>query len=92
LRSTGIAGDVRFVVLHKELSHESDLPWFDKLTMEGYFLLRKVSLTEEKSFGLDTSSVAKELVPLVLSPAKDFNLTRVEDEVTMAPVHSALSH
>jgi hypothetical protein len=29
---------------------------------------------------------------LVLSPAKDFNLTRVEDEVTMAPVHSALSH
>jgi KUP system potassium uptake protein len=92
LRSTGVAGDARFVVLHKELSHESDLPWFDKLTMEGYFLLRKVSLTEEKSFGLDTSSVAKELVPLVLSPAKDFNLTRVEDEVTRTPVQSALGH
>jgi KUP system potassium uptake protein len=91
LRETGVGGDVRFVVLHKELSHESDLPWFDKLTMEGYFLLRKVSLTEEKSFGLDTSSVTKELVPLVLSPAKDFNLTRIEDEVTRAPVHSALS-
>jgi len=88
LRSNEVPGDVRFVVLHKELSHESDLPWFDKLTMEGYFLLRKVSLTEEKSFGLDTSSVAKEMVPLVLSPAKDFNLTRVEDEVTSAPIHS----
>lgn len=81
LRANEIGGDVRFVVLHKELSHESDLPWSDKLTMEGYFLLRKVSLSEESSFGLDTSSVTKELVPLVLSPAKDFNLVRVQDHL-----------
>jgi KUP system potassium uptake protein len=77
LRSSGVSGDVRFVVLHKELSHESDLHWSDRLTMEGYFLLRKVSLSEESSFGLDTSAVTKEIVPLVLSPAKDFNLLRV---------------
>ena len=79
LRTNSIAGDVRFVVLHKELSHESDLPWSDRLTMEGYFMLRKVSLSEESSFGLDTSSVTKELVPLVLSPARDFHLTRVDE-------------
>lgn len=82
LRSNNVQGDVRFVVLHKELSHESDLPWFDRLTIEGYFLLRKASLSEEKSFGLDTSSVTKELVPLVLSPAKDFSLARVDDELS----------
>jgi KUP system potassium uptake protein len=80
LRANSIAGDVRFVVLHKELSHESDLHWSDRLTMEGYFLLRKVSLSEESSFGLDTSAVTKEIVPLVLSPAKDFQLTRVDDQ------------
>jgi len=79
LRASSIAGDVRFVVLHKELSHESDLHWSDRLTMEGYFLLRKVSLSEESSFGLDTSAVTKEIVPLVLSPAKDFHLSRIED-------------
>lgn len=77
LRACGVSGDVRFVVLHKELSHESDLHWSDRLTMEGYFLLRKVSLSEESSFGLDTSAVTKEVVPLVLSPAKDFQLLRV---------------
>lgn len=80
LRFSGVSGDMRFVLLHKELSYESDLPWFDRLMMEGYFLLRKVSLSEEKSFGLDTSSVTKELVPLVLSPAKDFQLVRVDDD------------
>lgn len=78
LRSGNISGDLRFVVLHKELSYESDLPWFDKLVMEGYFFLKKLSITEEKSFGLDTSSVTKEVVPLVLSPAKDFDLKRIE--------------
>lgn len=79
LRANSIAGDVRFVVLDKELSHESDLHWSDRLTMEGYFLLRKASLSEESSFGLDTSAVTKEVVPLVLSPAKDFHLARVDD-------------
>lgn len=78
LRLNEISGDLRFVVLRKELSYESDLPWFDKFIMEGYFLLRKLSLSEERSFGLDTSSVTTELVPLVLSPAKDFELTRVQ--------------
>lgn len=80
LRANDIQGDARFVVLHKELSFESDLPWLDKMLMEGYFFLRKMSLTEERSFGLDTSSVTKELVPLVLSPTRDFELRRVEDD------------
>ena len=80
LRANDIQGDARFVVLHKELSFESDLPWLDRMLMEGYFFLRNLSLTEERSFGLDTSSVTKELVPLVLSPTRDFELRRVEDD------------
>jgi KUP system potassium uptake protein len=87
LRANDIQGDARFVVLHKELSFESDLPWLDKMLMEGYFLLRKLSLTEERSFGLDTSSVTKELVPLVLSPARDFELRRVEDDTAHLSLH-----
>jgi len=80
LRGGGVTGDLRFVVLHKELSYESDLPWFDRATIEGHFLLKKLSLSEESSFGLDTSSVTKELVPLVLSPARDVDLRRIEHE------------
>jgi KUP system potassium uptake protein len=80
LRGNEILGDLRFVVLQKQLSYECDLPWSNKMLMEGYFFLRGLSLSEERSFGLDTSSVTKELVPLVLSPAKDFELKRVEDD------------
>jgi KUP system potassium uptake protein len=91
LRTNHIVGDLRFVVLHKELSYESDLPWFDRMVMESYFLLKKLSLTEEKSFGLDTSSVAKEFVPLVLLPAKNFDLKRIESTATVASAARPLS-
>lgn len=87
LRASEIQGDTRFVVLHKELSYESDLPWLDKLLMEGYFALRNFSLTEEKSFGLDTSAVAKEVVPLIISPARDFELRRVDDDAGRVALH-----
>jgi KUP system potassium uptake protein len=80
LRVNEIPGDLRFVVLRKELSYESSLPWFDQFIMEGYFMLRRFSLSEERSFGLDTSSVTTETVPLVLSPAKGFELKRVDDQ------------
>lgn len=80
LRENSIIGDLRFVVLQKQLSYESDLPWLNRLYMEGYFFLRSLSLSEERSFGLDTSSVTKETVPLILSPAKNFDLIRVEDD------------
>jgi KUP system potassium uptake protein len=83
LRGSNVVGDLRFVVLHKELSHESDLPWFDRLVMAGYFLLKSLSITEEKSFGLDTSSVTNETIPLVLLPAKNFDLKRIEISTAM---------
>jgi KUP system potassium uptake protein len=81
LRTNEIPGDLRFVVLRKELSYESNLPWFDQFIMEGYFMLRRFSLSEERGFGLDTSSVTTEVVPLVLSPAKGFEMKRVDDHL-----------
>ncbi len=46
--------------------------------MAGYYFLRYFSLSEERSFGLDTSSVMLEKVPLVISPAKSYGLRRVD--------------
>jgi KUP system potassium uptake protein len=45
-------------------------------------MLRRFSLSEERGFGLDTSSVTTEVVPLVLSPAKGFELKRVDELAT----------
>jgi KUP system potassium uptake protein len=73
-----ITGDFRFVVMKKYLSLENDLPFFQKIIMSGYFFLKNLSLSEEKGFGLDTSNVKVEQVPVILAPAKDLGMKRVE--------------
>lgn len=73
-----ISGDFRFVVLERFLSYEHDLPNFEKLVLNTYFFLKNSSLSEEKAFGLDTSSVVVEKVPMYLNPSLDVKLNRVE--------------
>ncbi len=77
LSKQNITGDFRFVVLKRHLSNENDLSLYERLIMDGYFMLDKLSLSEEKAFGLDTSSVIIEKVPMVIAPVKDFKLNRV---------------
>jgi len=78
LRKYNITGDFRFVVLDKFLSNENDdMPFIRKLILNFYFLLRKLSLSEEQAFGLDTSQVTIEKVPLIVKYPKDIQLKRV---------------
>ena len=49
----------------------------DLRVMDGYFLLKRLSLSEENAFGLDTSNVKTEKVPLLIAPPKDMKLTRI---------------
>lgn len=71
-----IAGDFNFVILTSFLSYDNDLPWAERIVMSGYFNMAKVALTDERSFGLDTSSVTVEKVPLIISPVKQVGLKR----------------
>jgi hypothetical protein len=78
LQKNKVAGDWQFIVMEKFLSHDNDLPLFERLIMRFYFLLKKFSLSEEKGFGLDSSYVTIEKYPLVVSPVRNLNLKRVE--------------
>ncbi|MCW3077095.1 MAG: potassium transporter Kup [Bacteroidetes bacterium] len=79
LNKNNIIGDFKFVVIEKFLSYENDdLPLFDKLILNTYFLLKRFSLSEAKAFGLDSSSVKVEKFPMVISPAKEIRLKRID--------------
>ena len=79
LSRQNVVGDFRFVVIEKFLSFENELPLFEKLVMDAYFLLKKASLHEGREFGLDTSSITIEKFPLILTPGKEVKLERVYD-------------
>lgn len=78
LSKKNMKGDFRFVVIEKFLSRENELPMFDRLIMKGYFVLKHISLSEERSFGLDPSDVTVEKFPLILSSTSILNLKRVD--------------
>lgn len=77
LSKNNIAGDFRFIVMSKFLSHDNDLPLAERLIMRGYFFLKKISLSEERGFGLDSSFVTIEKFPLIIQPVRDLKIRRV---------------
>ena len=77
LNKNNIIGDFKFVLSEKFLSNDSDLLWHEKLVMNSYFFIKKLSLSEESAFGLDSSSVKVEKFPLVLHAPENIGCTRV---------------
>jgi len=77
LNKNNIIGDFKFVLSEKFLSNDSDLLWHEKLIMNSYFFIKKLSLSEESAFGLDSSSVKIEKFPMVLHAPENIGLTRV---------------
>ncbi|MES2419496.1 MAG: KUP/HAK/KT family potassium transporter [Bacteroidota bacterium] len=72
-----IAGDFRFVLLEKHLSKFTKLSFYERSIMDYYFLLKHFSLSEESSFGLDSSYVDVEKVPLIFVTPEDIELNRL---------------
>lgn len=77
LAEKNITGDFRFIVIKRHLSYDNELSFYENLIIDGYFLLDRLSISEDKAFGLDTSSVKIEKVPLVVSVPKTSRLKRV---------------
>ena len=78
LNKNNILGDFKFVLSEKFLSNDSDLLWHEKVIMNTYFFIKKLSLSEEKAFGLDSSSVKIEQFPMVLHPPEKIHLNRID--------------
>jgi KUP system potassium uptake protein len=76
LQKNNVVGDFQFIVLEKFLSQDNELPFFEKLIMKMYFWIKKVSLSEERGFGLEQSNVTVEKFPLIVAPVRKLKLKR----------------
>jgi KUP system potassium uptake protein len=72
-------GDFQFIVMEKYLSHDNELPFFERIVMNFYFMLKEISLSEEKGFGLDQSNVTVEKFPLIVAEVERLPLRRIPD-------------
>jgi KUP system potassium uptake protein len=83
LNKNNIIGDFKVVLSEKFLSNDSDLTFFEKVVMNTYFIIKKFSLSEEKGFGLDSSSVKIEQFPLVLHAPENIEMHRIIGDRTI---------
>jgi KUP system potassium uptake protein len=77
VEENNVTGDFQFIVMEKFLSQDNELPFIEKLVMRLYFWIKDISLTEERGFGLDPSTVTVEKFPLIVAPASNIKLKRI---------------
>ena len=59
-----IVGDFRFILIKEQLSYESNLNFWDSLIFRTKLFIKRFTVSPSKWFGLDTSDVYIEKVPL----------------------------
>ncbi|HXH19721.1 MAG TPA: KUP/HAK/KT family potassium transporter, partial [Chitinophagales bacterium] len=78
LQKHSITSDFRFVVIDRVINYaDYALKWYERLVLEIYSIIKAISLSEQRAFGLDTSLVTVENVPLVMTPPPEPLLKRV---------------
>jgi KUP system potassium uptake protein len=68
--------DFKFVIIEKFISVENEFAFKEGWMLTSYFWLKKLSLSDEKAFGLDKSDIKIEEYPMVYSPAIKIELNR----------------
>ena len=81
-----VVSDFKFIIMEKFLSYNNLFSISEGFILNSYFTIKKLALAEAKAFGLDTSDTQIEKIPLVVKPATNFTIKRI-DPVSGEAVH-----
>jgi KUP system potassium uptake protein len=78
LRKNNIPGDFRFIIIHRVYNQNQGLMFKERFTMNLYNIIKHLGITDSRAYGLDTSNVTVESVPLVIKSEYKNKIKRVE--------------
>ena len=78
LRKHNIAGDFRFIVLHRIYYASTVVSASDNFMLHLFGFIRHIGIDDEQALGLDTSNVTVERVPFVINNNYKQRITRCE--------------
>ncbi len=90
LQKRNLPGDFRFVVLDKVLSFDNQLSFMEGFILKAYFFINRLAISDQQAFGLDTSDVTVENVPLTIQPYRQLDLQRVALDSQAVPATAEL--
>lgn len=79
MRRYGIPGDFRFVLIHRVFSPGSICNAYERRVLMAYEMLRHMSVSVEKTLGLDTSVVTTETAPLIIRNSQETRIVRNQE-------------
>lgn len=79
LRRHAVSGDFRFILTDRVQGYDYEFKVFDQFIMDSYDILKKIGIPEEKAYGLDTSCVVTEKIPLVIYNEAECKLVRIPE-------------
>ena len=77
LKKFHIPADFRFIIIKRIQNYDFDFPAFDQFIMDYYSLLAKIGISDVRAYGLDTSNVMIEQVPLTMEDSERPALVRL---------------
>jgi KUP system potassium uptake protein len=77
LKKFHIPADFRFIIIKRVQNYDFDFHPFDQFIMDNYSLLAHLGVTDVRAYGLDTSNVTIEKVPLMKEDSKKPVLVRL---------------
>ena len=77
LRKHHIPADFHYIIIRRIQNYDFDFPAFEQFIMDAYRWLTKMSTSDIRAYGLDTSNVIEEKVPFVVETGKRNILKRV---------------
>ncbi|OIP05362.1 MAG: potassium transporter Kup [Bacteroidetes bacterium CG2_30_32_10] len=80
LRKYGIMSDFRFVVIDRIQNYDFDFSAYEQFIMDIYAFMKQLGITDVKAYGLDTSNVTVESVPLISKKEIQMELKRLESK------------
>ncbi|NVO21429.1 MAG: KUP/HAK/KT family potassium transporter [Bacteroidetes bacterium] len=66
LKQFHFPADFRFILIKRVQNYDFDFPVFDQFIMDNYSILSNLGVTDVRAYGLDTSNVMIEKVPLMM--------------------------
>jgi KUP system potassium uptake protein len=81
LHKYSMMADFKFIILHSWASSDSEISNFDRLIIQGYRILKKVSLNTEEMYGIEAANLEVEKVPIQVGPQAKVKIKREREEL-----------
>jgi len=76
LRKFGFPADFKFILIKSRVASDDKLSPWEHFVIKGYRAVKSIGISRAEDFGLETSNLKEELIPISIGKTADIELVR----------------